>query len=209
MGYAQRQQRLFTPEEYLELERKADFRSEYVDGVIYPMGEWRRDPTTGRMRVMAGASPNHNSISANANGILYAQLRGKPCRPWSLDMRVKVPGLSSYVYPDVLAACPPFEWDDELKDTLLNPVVLIEVLSPSIAEIDRNEKWEHYRQIESLRHYLLVAQDRVWVRHYTRHTANAWLMEDFTDLDDSIPLDTIDASLSLRELYEDVTFDAS
>ena len=211
MGYSQRQHRLFTPEEYLELERRAQFRSEYVAGEIYPMGEWRRDPKTGRLTMMAGASTNHNTLTANAVILLGAQLRGRDgsCRPWSQDMRVKMPGTASYVYPDVLVACPPFEWDDELKDTLLNPVVLIEVLSPSTAAIDQTEIWEGYRQILLLRHYLLVAQERIHVIHHARQAQNAWLRQDFSELDDSVSLEAIDCTLLLRELYEDVVFSAS
>ena len=206
MGYAQRQHRLWTPQEYLELERKAEFRSEYFDGEIYPMGEWQRDPKSGQFKMMAGASPNHNSISANAVIALGTRLRGESCRPWSQDMRVKDPTGTSYFYPDVLVACPPFEWHDNLKDTLLNPVVLIEILSPSTALTDQNEKWNSYRHIASLRHYLVVAQDRVWVRHFARQSETVWLTEDFTSLQNSIRLESLDCTLPLLELYEDVEF---
>ena len=202
MGLPERQRRYFTPEEYLELERKADFKSEYFDGEIYPMGEWQREPKSGRIVCMAGASPAHNTICSNAHGSLYSQLRGKPCQTWSQDLRVKTPRTNLYTYPDVLVACPPHEWDDTLKDTLINPIVLIEILSPSTQSYDLNGKWDHYREMVSLRHYLVVWQDQRRVRHFSRQGENSWLQEEFSALEDQVNLSAIECTISLANLYE-------
>ena len=214
MTQSQRRRRTFTPQEYLELERKADFKSEYLDGEIYPMGEWQRDPKSGIVRAMAGASPAHNTICTNAVLSLGNQLRGKPCQTWSQNMRVKTPNTQLYTYPDVLVACPPHHWDDTLKDTLLNSVVLIEVLSPSTQSYDLQDKGTSFREIESLRHYLIIWQDEMLVRHFERQIApqnganSVWIEAEFTALHAAIELTAVDCTLTLAELYERLSFAA-
>lgn len=144
---------LYTPEEYLALEREAEYRSEYISGHIY---------------ALAGAGPAHNIITSNLNGELRDQFKKGPCRVFATDMRVKVSASGIYTYPDVVAVCGERRYDDKRKDTLLNPTVLIEVLSPSTEKYDRGKKFEHYLTLETLQDYVLVAQDRVHIEHFTR-----------------------------------------
>ena len=181
-----------SPAEYLRQERAASFKSEYVNGQIY---------------AMAGASPNHVRISLGVTNSLYNQLRGKGCEPFAQDTRVRIPETSLYTYPDVLVACPPLEYDDNLKDTLTNPVVIIEVLSPSTEAYDRGDKWAHYQRLTSLRDYVLVSQDRPRVEHYTRTSEGDWLFHIAEGLSASITLSSVDCTLLLSDLYERLTFD--
>src|SRR5579872_5325028 len=151
MATAQRQPPMFTPEEYLALERAADFKSKYLAGRIY---------------AMAGASANHNRISINAASAINAQSFGKPCEAYALDMRVRIPMTGLYTYPDVTAVCGEQRFEDPEQDTLINPMVIIEVLSRSTEAYDRGDKFTHYRSLESLRDYVLVAQSKYQVEHY-------------------------------------------
>src|SRR5690349_21083307 len=133
---------LLSPEEYLERERKAEFRSEYRGhGIVV---------------AMAGASRWHNQITFSISGQLYNQLRGGHCRAYTNDMKVRLPGTLRYVYPDVVAACGDQEFQDEREDILTNPTLIIETLSDSTEAYDRGEKWERYQQIPTLREYVLV-----------------------------------------------------
>src|SRR5439155_7242290 len=134
-----------TPEEYLEIDRAAQFKSEYFHGEIF---------------AMAGASEDHNTITFNVAGLLHSQLRGGPCRGFSADMRVSTGEGEMYVYPDVGVVCGERRFVDARRDVLLNPTVIIEVLSQTTEAFDRGGKFEGYRRLESLRDYLLIAQDR-------------------------------------------------
>ena len=125
----------YTPEQYLELERKAPYKNEFVNGHIY---------------AMSGASRAHNLITGNTHREVSSQLRGRPCETYVSDMRVKVNTTGLYTYPDVVVVCGEIRFDDAQKDTLLNPTVLIEVLSPSTEAYDRGEKFAHYRRLASL-----------------------------------------------------------
>ncbi len=172
-----------TREAYLARERAASERSTL----------WR-----GEVRAMTGASLVHNVISSNIHGLLFSRLMGTPCRPLSQDMRVHVPATGGYVYPDVLVVCGKPELEDEAFDTLLNPSVIIEVLSDSTRRFDREEKYSAYKSIASLREYVLVEQDRPWVEVLTR-TDDGWLSRDYaagadvrlTSLALEIPMDEI------------------
>src|SRR5262245_21149003 len=135
---------LYTPAEYLLMERKADYKSEYANGQII---------------AMAGASVEHNTITANFVRAIGNSFMGRPCRVFSSDMRVKVSATGLYAYPDVAALCGDLQFDDDQRDTLVNPTVLIEVLSPSTEGYDRGDKSAHYRRLESLQEYVLVAHD--------------------------------------------------
>jgi Uma2 family endonuclease len=179
----------YTPEQYLALERKAEFKSEYCDGVI---------------TAMSGASRPHGLISLNLGGELRAQLKGRPCEAFVGDMRVRFGTSPRYTYPDIVVACgdPRFE-DDEL-DTLLNPTVIVEVLSPSTESYDRGRKFELYRRIASLREYVLVAQDRVLVERFTRQ-GEGWVLTEFRSRKDVLGLDSIDCQVPLAEIYDKVS----
>jgi Uma2 family endonuclease len=140
-------------EEYLLIERAAEYKSEYWDGEMY---------------AMAGASSRHGLIGLNIGAQLHAQFRNRPCEAYMNDMRVRVANSGMYTYPDVIAVCGEARFLDEHQDTLLNPQLLVEVLSPSTADYDRGEKLRRYRQLESLTDCLLVSQDRLLIEHWSR-----------------------------------------
>ena len=146
-------QAIFTPEEYLSRERKALDKSEYRNGQIH---------------AMPGASHEHNVIMGNTFAELHIQLRDRTCIVYPSDMRVKVSSTGRYTYPDVVVVCEEPRFEDSHFDTLLNPTVLIEVLSPSTAAYDRGEKFASYQKLDSLCEYVLISQDRVRVEYYLR-----------------------------------------
>lgn len=186
--------RRFTPEEYLALERRSDTKSEYFAGEIFAMG---------------GASRWHNLIVTNCVRELSLQLKGRPCRVYPSDMRVKVSPTGLYTYPDVVVACGAEQFDDEQKDTLLNPIVLIEVLSESTEAYDRGGKFEQYRKLDSLAEYLLIAQDKPHVEHYVRQANGQWLFSDLSGLGGVVQLPSIECSLALAEVYDKVELGSS
>ncbi|RKZ86216.1 MAG: Uma2 family endonuclease [Candidatus Parabeggiatoa sp. nov. 1] len=186
---AQLQTTYITPEEYLVRERKAEYKSEYFDGEIF---------------AMAGASEAHNQIATNILTEINLQFKKRPCKVYNNDMRVKVSPTGLYTYPDVIAVCDKPRFDDEQKDTLLNPTVIIEVLSDSTADYDRGTKFGLYRKLASLVEYVLVAQDKCCVEHYVRQPNNQWLLSETTDLPDTIELPSIQCHLALSEVYDKV-----
>ena len=182
-----------TEEEYVELERKADYKSEYYRGEMF---------------AMAGAGEPHNLLAGNLFAILHPQLRRRTCRIYPSDMRVRVSATGLYTYPDVTVVCAEPQFADERKDTLLNPAFIAEVLSPSTEGYDRGRKFEHYRAIESLAEYLLVAQDRVHVDLYTRQQDGRWILSEASRLEDTLELPSIGCRLALADLYEKVDLTA-
>jgi Uma2 family endonuclease len=181
----------FTPEEYLEGERKAETKSEYLDGLIYDR---------------AGATRAHNLIVWNVAGELRFQLRGRSCEAYINDMKVRVPSHQLYTYPDIAIACGEIEFEDEETDVLLTPTILIEVLSPSTEAYDRGLKFERYRQIESLQEYILIAQDRISVEHYLRDEEE-WRFKAYLKPEDRVTLPSIDCAIPVSEIYLGVEFD--
>jgi Uma2 family endonuclease len=178
---------LVSEAEYLARERKAESKSEYYQGEIF---------------AMSGASRRHNVLAGNLYAALHQQLRKRPCEVYPSDMRVRVSATGLYTYPDVSVVCSePGFVDDEL-DTLLNPVFLAEILSPSTEGYDRGRKSEHYRQIVSLAEYLLVAQDRIHVDLYTRQPDGIWTLKEAGRLEDTIELRSIECTVAVAELYE-------
>ena len=178
----------YTVEDYLTLERSASYKSEYRDGQIY---------------AMTGASRKHNLVSGNIYRELSLQLKKRPCEAYINDMRVKAAETSSYHYPDVAVVCGTPQFEDAQVDTLLNPTLLIEVLSPSTEAYDRGSKFAYYRKIASLREYLLVAQDQPNIERYVRQ-GDVWILSEVTGIEASMSLDSIDCMLSLREVYDKV-----
>lgn len=185
-------ERLYTVEEYLELERAAEIRSEYLQGLIVPM---------------AGASRAHNLIVTSLVASLYGQLRQRPCEAYTTHMRVQVPEADYFTYPDLVVVCEEPKLADAHQDTLLNPTVLIEVLSPSTADYDRGRKFEYYRHLASLREYVLIAQDRVHVEHYTRQGDGSWRLTETDDPQAEVRLASIGCTLRLAEAYEKVALE--
>ena len=182
----------YTPEEYLELERKAPYKNEYVNGRIF---------------AMSGANRPHNLIAGNVFGELRSQLRGRPCEAYVSDMRVKVSPTGLYTYPDIAVACEEILLDDAHNDTLLNPTVLIEVLSPSTEAYDRGEKFAHYRRLESLREYVLIVQDKARVEHFVRQ-GEQWVLSELSGLAGILHLPSIECHLPLKDIYEKIEFPA-
>lgn len=178
-----------TEEAYLAIERISPTKSEYYDGQIY---------------AMAGAKEPHNLIVGNLIATLHGQLRRKPCRVYPSDMRVKVIPTGLNTYPDVVIVCGQPQFVDEVHDTLINPTVIIEVLSPSTERYDRGVKFRHYRTMETLQEYLLIAQDRKHIEHYTRQPSGQWLFEEATLADAQICLSSVDCTLSVQDTYEKV-----
>lgn len=178
-----------TPEEYLEIERRAETRSEYLDGEIF---------------AMTGASLSHNLIVTNLNGSLWLQLRRRPCQVTANDLRVHIPATGLYTYPDVIVVCGEPRLTDEHLDTLLNPTFMIEVLSSSTEAYDRGKKFEHYRTIESLAEFLLVAQDTPRIEQYVRQPDGRWLFTAIAGQEGTLALPSIECELSLAEVYEKV-----
>jgi Uma2 family endonuclease len=181
-----------TPAEYLAQDRQATQRSEYINGRVY---------------ALAGASHRHNLIAGNAFAEVRAQLRGRPCFAYINDMRVKVSSTGMYTYPDVAALCGKPEFEDARADTLLNPSVLIEVLSDSTERYDRGEKFAHYRRLPSLREFVLVDQAVARVELFIRQEER-WVLSELSDLEARLVLPSIEVSLRLGDLYERVEIPA-
>ncbi len=180
-----------TPEEYLARERRAETKSEYLRGEMF---------------AMSGASREHNLIAGNVSRELGQQLRERPCEVYQADMRVKVSPTGLYTYPDVTVACGELQFEDAEVDTLLNPTVLVEVLSPSTADYDRGGKFAHYRRLASLQEYILVSQDRPLVEHYVRQGSDQWLLTEQRGLEDTLVLPSIGCQIPLAEIYLKVRF---
>jgi Uma2 family endonuclease len=182
-------QKHYTPEEYLALERKAEYKSEYIHGEIV---------------AMAGASRNHNRITLNVAVSLHAQFRNRACEVFSNDMRIRVAETELYTYPDVVAVCDFPQFEDAETDTLLNPTVIIEVLSESTESYDRGAKFAHYRRIGSLQEYLLISQNRQLVEHYLRRDTNKWLLTEAAEQEAVLELPSIGCLLRLADVYDKV-----
>lgn len=178
---------------YLDDERSATTRHEFIDGQVY---------------AMAGASERHNQLASALHYTLYGQLVAGDCQVFQSDMRVQA-SESAYFYPDLVVVCGPAQYADARRDTLLNPAVIIEVLSPSTEDFDRGRKFWHYRALPSLSDYLLVAQTRLQVEHYTRQSTDIWMLQDFTQPQDRVVLASVGCTLALEALYRRVNFEDS
>ena len=183
-----------TPEDYLALERSAEFKSEYFDGEIF---------------AMAGASRAHNTIVVNTTIELGNQLKKRPCKLYVSDIRVKVSPTGLYTYPDVVVVCGKEQFEDTHLDTLLNPTLIIEVLSDSTEAYDRGRKFEHYRHLDSLVEYVLIAQQRPHVESFRRQSDQHWLLTECSGLDGTLRLESIDCDLALAEIYAKVELSES
>ncbi len=184
-----------TPKQYVALERRSDEKHEYFAGEVFAMG---------------GASRNHNRITVNLSSLLHRALASRPCEVFASDMRVKVLGTGLYTYPNVAVVCNRPQFEDSESDTLLNPELIIEVLSDSTEKYDRGKKFEHYRLIESVLSYTLVSQHRPLIEHFARHDNQQWLLTVAEGLDSQIEFARIGCRLDLADIYARVEFpDAS
>ncbi len=200
-----------TPEEYLEIERKAEYKSEYYNGEMF---------------AMSGASRKHNLICTNIAGELRNQLKKKSCEVYMGDMRVKVSTTGLYTYPDLVVVCGSPKFEDKEVDTLLNPILIIEVLSESTEAYDRGEKFAQYRSLSSLQEYVLISQDHYHIEKYIKqkdiqlqsiqsndlkesysNLFSGWFLTEEIKQENSIELVSIQCSLKLAEVYDKVTFE--
>jgi Uma2 family endonuclease len=180
-----------TPAEFLRLERRALERHEFHDGLVF---------------AMAGGDPRHSRIKTNLITALGTRLRKNRCLPYDSDLRIGIPAAKVFTYPDASVICGPLEFHDEVEDTVTNPVILFEVLSPSSAAYDRGKKFSIYRQIPSLREYVLVSQDVPVVEQFVRQEDRSWMHLVSMEMKASIRLSSIDLELPLSDLYENVDF---
>jgi Uma2 family endonuclease len=183
-----------TPQEYLAMERQNEYKSEYLNGQVF---------------AMAGASRWHNLIITNVVRELSTQLKKQPCEVYPSDMRVRIPRTGLYTYPDVTVVCGKPEFEDEHRDTLLNPMLIVEVLSPSTEAYDRGAKFGHYRKIESLQEYVLISQEKPLIERFLRQEGTSfWVLSEAEGLHTAIDLSSISGRLELAEVYEKVKFES-
>lgn len=180
-----------TPEEYLQVERQSETKHEYFGGEIF---------------AMAGASRKHCKLSANLMRIIGNTLHQTKCNVYANDFRVKVKETGLYTYPDVIITCGKEILEDQVKDTLLNPLIIIEILSPSTESYDRGKKFSHYRQIESLQNYVLVSQDEPHIELFERQINHQWILSEKVGLENSIEIPAINYLLPLVEVYDKIDF---
>jgi Uma2 family endonuclease len=191
MGLAKlKTETLYTAEDYLNFEREADTRHEFLDGEIYQM---------------AGESLSHSRIYINLAAEIGSSLKGKRCEPLSPNMKVRTSTASLFSYPDLTIVCGEPIFHDRKKDVLTNPQVIFEVLSPSTAEYDRTTKFQKYRMgNETLTDYILVSQDKPFVEHFFKQADGNWLYQSYGAIDDILKIETVECQLSLREIYDRV-----
>ena len=188
----QRAMAVFTPEEYLDLERQSEIRHEFLDGTVY---------------AMSGESPAHSTICFNLAGILHLQLRSTNCRGFSPNMKVRAGEAGLYAYPDLAVVCGEPTFHDKHKDVLLNPTVIFEVLSRSTQAYDRGEKFERYKSIETLRDYVLVSQDRPRLEHFSLQSDGSWAHAELEGVDAALTLDSINCHVALADIYDRIDFE--
>jgi Uma2 family endonuclease len=181
-----------SPEQYLEMERAAEFRSEYYDGRIY---------------AMSGGTWGHAVITGNLARALGNALEKRPCSVTSSDMRLRVAPTGLYTYPDIMVICDEPKFVDARTDTVVNPRLVIEVLSPSTEGYDRGFKAAQYRTIEALQEYALVSQSEARVEVFRRESANEWLMSEFVGIDAICHFRSVGCGIPLSEIYDKVTFE--
>jgi Uma2 family endonuclease len=181
---------IYSADEYLALEENAEYRSQFYMGEIF---------------AMAGASRKHNAISMNTSSNLHFQLRSRDCEIYQNDMRVKVTE-TLYTYPDIAIVCGKPQIEKKRGENLLNPVVLIEVLSPSTEKFDRGEKAQLYRSMPSLKEYVLISQDKSYVEHFIRQENGGWLLKEYSEMSETLRLPNIGCEVALSEIYAKVDF---
>ncbi len=180
-----------TEAQYLAIERAAQTKSDFYAGEMY---------------AMAGAKRNHSLVVTNVVAALHRQLQKRPCELYSNDMRVRVSPAGLFTYPDAVVVCGRIEFLDDKDDTLLNPSLIVEVLSESTVSYDRGFKSQCYRRLPSLREYLLIEQDSVLVERYVRTSKGKWMLEEASELGQTLALEAIDCELPLAAVYDKVVF---
>jgi Uma2 family endonuclease len=193
MIIAQPETKRYSPAEYLELEIAAEQRHEYINGDIIQM---------------AGGTPNHNLIVSNLNAGLNFALKRQPYRVFVADQRLWIPDRQIYTYPDVMVVQGDLQYQPGRTDTIINPLMIAEVLSPSTKDDDRGDKFQAYRTIPTFQEYVLIDQDAIHLLHYYKVESHQWIFMEYDDPTWSFTLQTIPFEMSLADLYEKVNFDA-
>jgi Uma2 family endonuclease len=178
---------------YLAFDRESEVKHEFIDGRVY---------------AMSGASEAHNLIAGSIYVSLYTQLRGRPCKVYPSDMKLRTPSTRSYTYPDISVVCGDAEFDGDSRDILLNPTVVIAVLSPNTERFDRGRKFQRYRELEPLQEYVLVAQDSPHMERFARQDSGLWQLSEVHGLQASLSLTSIACVLRLADIYEQIDFDS-
>ncbi|MEH1772679.1 MAG: Uma2 family endonuclease [Nostoc sp.] len=186
------QQRYYTPEEYLELEEAADYKSEYIDGQIIPM---------------AGGTINHNQIALNLSTELNFAFKKQNYRVFMGDVRLWIPQKLTYTYPDVMILAGEPEFFNNRKDIILNPQIIVEVLSKSTKGYDREDKFQAYRTISTFQEYLLIDQTRIHIDQFSKTGKKQWTLREYDEEDEAIALVTVPFEISLQDLYNKVKFE--
>jgi Uma2 family endonuclease len=187
------EKKIHTPEEYLAFEINSDTRHEYINEEIIPM---------------TGGTPEHNEIASILNAILRVSLKGQPYSIFIADQRLWIPDRQLYTYPDVMVAQRPIELQTGCKDTIINPIMIAEVLSKSTKSYDRDEKFSAYRTISTFQEYLLIDQYALHVERYFKADSNQWIFSEYNDIDARVALASIPCEISLADLYSDIEFEA-
>lgn len=191
---AQTQQRYYTPEEYLELEEAAEYKSEYIDGRIVPM---------------AGGTTNHNDIAGNVYAHLKFALRGQNYKVFIGDVRLWVPRYRVYTYPDVMVISGEPVFEGNRTDTVTNPLMIVEVLSKSTKNYDQGDKFDYYRSIPEFREYILIDQYKFHVKHFAKTSEGKWLLTEYESVDAVLALSAIEWQIQFSEIYEGVKFESN
>src|ERR1051325_1432686 len=181
----------FSESEYLEFERQADSKSEFSEGELF---------------AMSGGTPLHSLIATNLAAEFHNQLKGKRCVPYNSDLRLKIEATGLFTYPDLSVVCGPIQFAAGTDDTVVNPTVIAEVLSDSTEAYDRGKKFENYRQMPSLREYLLVSQKEPRIEHFVRQPDHQWLLREAVGLEAALTLPSLEISISLAEVFARVEF---
>ena len=183
----------YSPQEYIGLEGSAQHKSEFYRGEMFAMG---------------GGSPRHNDIAGNIYHVLRNLLKGRDCRPYHSDQRIRVNPAGLHTYPDVLVVCGQLELDEADVDAVTNPRIIFEVLSKSTESYDRGKKFELYRGMDSLAEYILVSQEEPHVERFVRQLDSSWRLTEAKGLAESLELTTISCRLALADIYDNVAFEA-
>jgi Uma2 family endonuclease len=175
-----------TPEQYLEIEAKAERKSEYYRGEMF---------------LMAGANSDHNLIVVNLGALFRHEFRERPCNVYTSEMRVRISNTGLYTYPDGILVCDERQWADQSRTTLLNPTVIIEVLSDSTEAYDRGDKFWHYRQIASLREYILVSQKAFRIDQFIRQPDGEFKLRSYDSIDATLEVPAVGCSIAFKDIY--------
>jgi Uma2 family endonuclease len=197
------QKRHYTVEEYLEMEKKSEVKHEYFQGEIFPL---HHDRDVNDINSMSGAAFNHNLIFSNAFGLLASKLKGSKCIPFGSDMRMSIPENTLFTYPDISVYCNEIKHLNEDEDTVLQPTVIIEILSPSTKNYDRGKKFNLYKDIPSLKEYIIIDSESVLVEAYYINDEQNWALNRHKEISDVLSFVSMGFDVALTDIYEHVRF---